>query len=296
MSIRKSSSSIFTIRSAQYVPPSGGLPPVEAQILVVGGGGAGSLGTQSGYRGGGGGAGAFVEVSAINLPRGISHAVTVGAGGTGTTNAGTVTSGSDSVFGFTTATTNIEYGIRAHGGGAGAGSGYSGGVNGGSGGGGGGGSGGAAILDNRGFAGGTGNGSHCGGGGGAGAVGYNWSANPYGQGGIGKQSSITGTATYYAGGGGGANGNATRPAGGNGGGGYACNSDGSVAATSGTTNLGAGGGGTLYGNLSGNGGSGVVIVKFLTSAGTPVVTGSPTVTTSGSYSVYKFTQSGTITF
>jgi hypothetical protein len=44
----------------------------------------------------------------------------------------------------------------------------------------------------------------------------------------------------------------------------------------------------------GTGGSGVVIIRTLLTAAS--TTGSPTVTTDGSYNVYKFTGSGSITF
>ena len=46
----------------------------------------------------------------------------------------------------------------------------------------------------------------------------------------------------------------------------------------------------------GAGGSGIVILKVLTSLAAASTTGSPTISTSGSYTIYKFTQSGTITF
>jgi hypothetical protein len=40
----------------------------------------------------------------------------------------------------------------------------------------------------------------------------------------------------------------------------------------------------------------VVIIRVLTTQAAQSTTGSPTITTSGSYTVYKFTASGTITF
>jgi hypothetical protein len=46
--------------------------------------------------------------------------------------------------------------------------------------------------------------------------------------------------------------------------------------------------------VAGAGGSGVVILRTLATAAS--TTGSPTVTTDGSYNVYKFTGSGSITF
>ena len=47
--------------------------------------------------------------------------------------------------------------------------------------------------------------------------------------------------------------------------------------------------------VSGSGGSGVVIVRVLTANYTAVTTGSPTVTTSGSDTIMKFTTSGSYT-
>jgi len=63
----------------------------------------------------------------------------------------------------------------------------------------------------------------------------------------------------------------------------------------GRTNTGGGGGSSYWQYTSGgNGGSGCVIVS---STSTPAsTTGSPTLFTNGSYKVYKFTGSGSITF
>jgi hypothetical protein len=63
----------------------------------------------------------------------------------------------------------------------------------------------------------------------------------------------------------------------------------------GTANTGGGGGGgfTSGGSL---GGSGVVITKVLTAITVSATTGSPTVTTDGDFTIYKFTGSGSITF
>lgn len=159
-----------------------------------------------------------------------------------------------------------------------------------------------------------------GGGGGAGAVGQDAPAdNLAGAGGSGRQTSITGSAVYYGGGGGAAgyggditcrSGNGG--AGGGGGGGYpftgiaggtggsnggaAGNSDGTGGA--GGANSGGGGGAGSYFNGStpkagGNGGSGVVIVSTPTAFTS--TTGSPTVTTVGSNTVYKWTGNGSFT-
>ena len=56
-----------------------------------------------------------------------------------------------------------------------------------------------------------------------------------------------------------------------------------------------GGGGGGVGSIGGAGGSGVVIMSILTAAYTGTTTGSPTVTTSGLYTILKFTNSGSYT-
>jgi hypothetical protein len=61
-------------------------------------------------------------------------------------------------------------------------------------------------------------------------------------------------------------------------------------ATNGQANTGGGGGGS-----GGSGGSGVVILRMLTSDYSGIVTGSPIVTTDGSYTVVKFINSGSYT-
>jgi hypothetical protein len=117
---------------------------------------------------------------------------------------------------------------------------------------------------------------------------------------------ITSSGRYFAGGGGGTtyNSNLTffgyggRGGGGNGG------ADGKIMVVypvAGATNTGGGGGGRGYQTAAGMGstlgGSGVVLVSYADSF--PVAastTGSPTLLTSGGLRVYKFTQSGTITF
>jgi hypothetical protein len=62
--------------------------------------------------------------------------------------------------------------------------------------------------------------------------------------------------------------------------------------TSATVNTGGGGGGS-----QGSGGSGILIIRYAdTYAAATSSTGSPTITVSGGYRVYKYTSSGSITF
>jgi hypothetical protein len=62
----------------------------------------------------------------------------------------------------------------------------------------------------------------------------------------------------------------------------------------GTANTGGGGGGgEPISNLSGGtGGSGIVVVSYLTADATPFTVSGGTVTTSGSYTVHSFTSTG----
>jgi hypothetical protein len=271
-------------------------------LVVAGGGGGGSQ-----YFSGGGGAGGY-RTSTQSLIAGIAITVTVGAGGAGGVGVNERgASGSNSSISGSTVTTITSAG----GGGGGAGGGSISGLSGGSGGG-------ASGYDDSGTAGGNGNtpstspsqgnkgggntgsGSYGGGGGGgAGAVGATSPAHSGANGGNGTSNSITGSAvTYAGGGGGGADGSlGTKGLGGTGGGGNG--GENTTNATSGTTNLGGGGGGA-DGNTApaingGNGGSGVVILSVPTANYSSTTTGSPTVTTSGSNTILKFTGSGSYT-
>lgn len=221
------------------------------EVLVVGGGGGGGANQSAG----GGGAGGFVETNI--LVTALSNiTVTVGAGGAGSTK------GNDSVFAALTAV------------GGGDGGNYNSASSAGVGGSGGGGCGsypgaagtGAAGTPGQGYAGGNGytSGSPTGGGGGgAGQAGANAGAVNAGKGGDGRQSDIrTGTNTYYAGGGGGSASFGGGTVDGNGGLGGGGKQNGAGTANTG----GGGGGGDASGNAGGPGGSGIVIVRYLTEA------------------------------
>ena len=232
----------------------------NVEYLIVAGGGGGGLGSG----GAGGGAGGMLT-GTMSLAVG-TYTIEVGAGGAENTK------GNDSSF-------NSQI---AEGGGYGAYQNQSPdtGGNGGSGGGGAG-SGGSGTYSTGG-SGTSGQGNDGGrgykydyrdgggGGGGAGAAGGDGSAVTEGlggNGGNGIQSSINGTATYYAGGGGGScYRNPTLSSGGNGGGGaggrgYYSAADPRLNGTPGSANTGGGGGGGRYGAA---GGSGIVIIRYLT--------------------------------
>ena len=67
--------------------------------------------------------------------------------------------------------------------------------------------------------------------------------------------------------------------------------------TSGGYYNGGGGGGSGIGYATGAGGSGIVIIRYPdTYLPATATTGSPTITVTGGYRIYKFTGSGSITF
>jgi hypothetical protein len=281
----------------------------NVDFLVVAGGGGGSSGGGAGGAGGlrtsygsttGGGGSA--ESSLTILPA-TNYTVTVGAGGADGVNGSKGNNGSNSVFSTITST----------GGGAG-GAGYVSvnetGSDGGSGGGGGRdntttGQGGLAVTSPviQGYAGGTGGSdaatwSSGGGGGGASAAGSNGVNGQGGNGGNGLAVSITGSSVTYAGGGGGSAYNThTAGSGGTGGGGNGSNSY--ATATSGTVNTGGGGGASYTDSTSsGDGGSGVVILRYPSSRTITVGAGlTSSTSTDGSDKVTTFTAgTGTISF
>jgi hypothetical protein len=244
---------------------TGTMSTPAVDYLVVAGGGSGKY---DGY--GGGGAGGLLQGS-VPVTAGSAITVTVGAGGA--TGGG---AGGNSVFGNISALGGafaVQYGPATGGSGAGPfnwtstgsqqqtfstyGQGNDGGL---------------SLLTSP-------SGS---GGGGAGTKGLTGTSAGGGGGGAGIASAISGTVTVYAGGGGGgAYGVTTNASGGVGGGGIG-NSTGGSSGTSGQTNTGGGGG---AGNNAG--GSGIVILSYLDIyAGAAAVTGSPTISTSGSGSMF----------
>lgn len=272
---------------------SGTFTPTQsltADILVVAGGGGGGGASSGGGQAGGGGAGGLLAFSSQSLTA-TGYTVTVGGGGAYGASNSQGSLGGDSQFAALT---------LVKGGGGGGSYGASGGSmeNGAAGGSGGGvgqyhGTGtktGGAATSGQGNAGGGPDGAITnyagGGGGGAGAAGTPAIAGYYaGAGGAGLTSSLIqaiGTATgagenvsgtYYFAGGGGGVGNPVLPDGGygaiggvgGGGAGAYYKTTSAVPARSGLATSGGGGGGGSYtpnGSIAGNGGSGIVIVRY----------------------------------
>jgi hypothetical protein len=303
-SIRTFKRSFITAGGGWKVPS--GVTRVTALVAAGGGGGAGGQASEHG--GGGGGAGG-VLTSTITLASGFTS-ITVGSGGSGGTSGKVGTNGTNSSLGG--AITSLGGGrggtyftdgpsIGGSGGGAGSSETLKTGAVGTSGQGNKGGN----VTSN------TTNNRHGGGGGGAGGLGGNTvSASNYtvtaGSGGIGIESSITGTAVYYGGGGGGggSSGNGGGPGatggatGGLGGGGNGATYNGSSltsAATSGASNTGGGGGGGIgtggaNASVGAAGGSGIIVIRWIT-ATAPIFTG-PASDTLTAGMVETFTVSG----
>ena len=270
-------------------------------LVVAGGGGGGGSATNAGASAGGGAGGLLSGT--LTFTSGTVYTATVGAGGSaGSAGTAPGTASDSSLTGVTTAIAGGKGGywntsatsVAGGNGGSGGGGAYTTGV--------------GSGTSGQGFAGGLGStlavGYAAGGGGGAGAVGQAAPASGTGgAGGVGVASTITGSSVFYAGGGGGGvNASGTAGAGGAGGGGAGSSAPtgGAVpTATSGTANTGGGGGGS--GGSSGGsgtggaGGSGVVILSVPTIYYSGSTTGSPTVTTSGSNTIIKFTASGSYT-
>ena len=270
--------------------------------LIVAGGGGGGAGVAAGGGGAGGllysTSGSFPLDTAMSVVVGAGGAGSVGNGDGNTGSNSTV-----SASGFTTLTADgggAGGGMRTSGaatasdlagGSGGGGTGYSPNTITGPGG---------TATSGQGNAGGTGRylggPGYGGGGGGAGEAGGNHDdSTDASVGGDGAQYSISGTATYYAGGGGGGGYNSAGKAGGQGGGGQAGHRYGGGGASSNATaNTGGGGGGAGDGGTGGAGGSGIVILR---GPNTYSASGSGyTETTSGSDKIWTFTGNGTITF
>lgn len=290
---------VFTA-SGSFVPQFSGVVEV---LVIAGGGGGGS------DMGGGGGGGGVVSNSSVAVTAGVAVTVTVGAGGTGAP-AGTGghattkgTNGGNSTFASITAIGGGAAGTSYYtfgnswgnsGGSGGGGSGYNNGVT-------------PALATGtgfgasgegtagQGFRGGWGQSSYySGGGGGAGGAGTDANSQP--NGGPGVANGILGVNYFWAGGGGGASyslgtgGNGGIGGGGGGavgvttggaglnpgspGGGGSSNSQTNTPGGNGGANTGGGGGGGSHYNFTnkgGDGGSGIVVVRFSTSLGSAAV-------------------------
>lgn len=235
-------------------------------LVVAGGGGGGA------DNAGGGGAGGMIESPApLATTPGDVLTITVGAGGAAGTGVhpNSTRGGDGQDSSIARAGADIARAVGGGGGGAGQG-GRTNGLPGGSGGGGAGeavSTGGAGTVDQGNSGGNSLTALGGGGGGGAGAAGSNSNSRAGANGGTGRTSSITGTATFFAGGGGGAGDLFSDPQGlgGIGGGG-----NGGRPAIAGTPNTGGGGGGGTFNNVGGaganadgaGGGSGIVVISY----------------------------------
>ncbi len=278
---------------------------ISVEALIVAGGGGG-CGTSVGGGAGGGGAGGLLYYGsekpktpngpALELTRGITYTCTVGNGGNGVGSHGD--KGQDSSIsgsGFTTLTaigggggmTRSLDRSKSTGGSGGGGPefpdasvyGF-----------------GTPLQGNPGGFGETNVGG--GGGGGAGSPGSSASAlgGRGGAGGNGLGYLITGTLTYYAGGGGGSRNSGVGGPGGIGGGGSGGRGSAGTAwdtNINGQANTGGGGGGS-YETASGNGGSGIIVLRSLFKAAS--TSGTVTEIIDGDFYVYKFTGTGTIVY
>jgi len=249
---------------------------LTCDILIVGGGGGGGGSNNSYEYGGGGGGGGGVGIGTINLKKDITYNIIIGSGGIIDISSGTPLNG------YNTTIIGGDINEKAYGGGSGT---ENNGDNGGSGGGAGcydmysrcvGGiaiKGISASLNNStniiyygNIGGKSSNRKNGGGGGGAGVAGSNSTNTKGGNGGNGILSNITGEDKYYGGGGGGgymiSDTNSIGGIGGlGGGGGYNGSLDGEA-------NTGGGGAGGIKADklfttkFSGNGGSGIVVIRY----------------------------------
>ena len=255
------------------------------EVLIVGGGGGGSDYAGPGNAGGAGGAGGLVHHAALTLSASTTYPIVIGNGGPDSPSPnGTYIGGNGD--------DSTAFGMTAKGGGGGGGYTHDG-RPGGSGGGGVGSGSATQPAQNVPFqpspdfsqfgnAGGTGNAGagDFGGGGGAGAAGSPYpGGGPGGPGGVGRQypqftgnligvSSLNPFSGYFAGGGGGGNYPSGAPApGGLGGGGGPNNNPQSPTDTQpipGTNGTGGGGAGGSLNQSGGNGGKGIVVIRYQT--------------------------------
>ena len=264
------------------------VPLTEVEVLVVAGGGSGGshYATSTGTSAGGGGAGGLIYQNNYSVTAGTTIDVVVGAGGISPRVEGVAGNGGNSIFGT----------LEAIGGGTG---GYRNGAptNGGSGGG-------VGYYSETGGAGTTGQGFSGGssdiniyggaGGGGAGAAGQFSSDGNGTNGGVGlycgdKFGNVFGDNGYFAGGGGGGSTSTSAGQGGLGGGGTGGFYSNGLDAK---PNTGSGGGGASNGGyLAGNGGSGIILIRY---PGLQRAEGG-TVTTLNGYTIHAF-RLGTGTF
>lgn len=230
-------------------------------LVVAGGGGSGSGNGGGGGQGGGGGAGGLVSSSFTATPGTVYNAI-VGGGGSAVAQ-GTLSA-------ILVGPVYIENAV-----GGGYGTNYT--ASGNAPNGGNGGSGGGAGTSFNGFSASGGSGVSGQGNSGGSAQPFPYSAGAGGgaggsasgsTAGVGAVSTITGSAITYAAGGG-------------------------ITGATPSANTGNGAGGGPSGGVTGA--SGLVILSILTANYTGTVTGSPTVTTNGSYTIVKFTSSGTYT-
>jgi hypothetical protein len=263
---------------------SAGADDVIAQYVAIGGGGSGG----SNYGGGGGAGGYISSVGTENsgggrstMPRatfvrGQSYTITIGAGGASNADGSPTDFASFRALGGGRGGVSPSDGRDGASGGGAPGEGSSSRF------------GGSAIGGGfQGYYGGNnypqGGVAPAGGGGGAGGAGDNASSGQAGDGGVGVDSSITGSSVGR--GGGGAGGRYSAAAG-------TATDGGGLANNPGTANTGGGGGGTIgTSGTSYSGGSGVVIIRFLTSDGSPTIGAGLTSSSStdGDYTVIQFT-------
>jgi hypothetical protein len=292
-------SNVFTVKGSTL----GAGPNVE--LLLVGGGGSGSNGN------GGGGAGGLLYYGANATPKiangpahpvfiGLPYSIVVGGGGGNTQFSISGSAIYTALAGGSAVNTNPaptpSGSTQGNAGGSGSGASIYPGSPGGSY------TVGGAGTTGQGNPGGTASAtptsSGHGGGGGAGEAGGNGSGpRPASKGGNGLAYDTTGTGVYYAGGGGGW----VNPSGPDGGGLGGLGGGGTSAPPStqpnygpsqGAVNTGGGGGGVS----NSGGGSGIAVIRYPTAFAAAANTVGATVSTSGSYRIYKFTTSGTITF